>query len=170
MGLQRAGDEIADEFAAGAWFHFNPRRAHLGRLALTPPDDGSPALDPDSVLNPRTELDLWSGRVHAMYLLHGETVAVTTVGHPSDASFAVQVESRLLSQGWGVSWMFDAQPDDLAAFELPLRESTHWSRRAPGAATARRRIEETTYHVEVSTDGVLDARGDAALALSLIHI
>ncbi len=164
MGLQRAGDEIADEFAAGAWFHFNPRRAHLGRLALTPPDDGSPALDPDSVLNPRTELDLWSGRVHAMYLLHGETVAVTTVGHPSDASFAVQVESRLLSQGWGVSWMFDAQPDDLAAFELPLRESTHWSRRAPGAATARRRIEETTYHVEVSTDGVLDARGDAALA------
>lgn len=164
MGLQRAGDEIADEFAAGAWFHFNPRRAHLGRLALTPPGGGAHAVDPDDVRSPRTELDLWSGRVRAEYLLHGETVAVTTVGHPSEATFAVQVDSRLLRRGWGVSWIFDAQPDDLAAFELPLRESTSWTRRGAGAATARRRVEETAYHVEVSTNGDLQAHGDAARA------
>ncbi|MBT2486578.1 hypothetical protein J7E28_17920 [Microbacterium sp. ISL-108] len=166
MGLQRAGDEIADEFAAGAWFHFNPRRAHLGRLALTPPEGGSHVIETAAVQSPRTELDLWTGRVRAEYLLDGETVAVTTVGHPSDATFAVKVESGLLDRGWGVSWIFDPQPDDLAPFELPLRESTTWVRRGADAATARRRIEETTYHVEVSTNGDLDARGDVAVATS----
>jgi hypothetical protein len=124
MGLQRAGDEIADEFAAGAWFHYNPRRAHLGRLALTPPVGRPDRIDVTAVRDPRTELDLWSGHVHAQFVLEGEPVTVTTVAHPEKDVFAVSVESPLLQRGWGIAWIFDTQPDDLAAFELPLEEST----------------------------------------------
>ncbi|WP_447648131.1 hypothetical protein [Microbacterium forte] len=167
MGLQRAADPIADEFAAGAWFHYNPRRAHLGRLALTPPGGESASVDIESIRIPRLELDLWSGVVRAEYRLEGEHVTVTTVAHPEDASFAVRLESALLHQGWGIAWIFDAQPDDLAPFELPLRESTEWTRLSRMRWAAHRRIEETSYRVEVSTTGDLDAHGlDAVVATS----
>ncbi|MCS3442493.1 hypothetical protein [Microbacterium phyllosphaerae] len=167
MGLQRAGDEIADEFAAGAWFHYNPRRAHLGRLALTPPVGRPDRIDVTAVRDPRTELDLWSGRVHAQFVLEGESVTVTTVAHPEKDVFAVSVESPLLQHGWGVAWIFDTQPDDFATFELPLEESTQWERRTPGHWTGRRRIETTAYRVDVSTNGGLALGGaDATVATS----
>lgn len=161
MGLQRAGDEISEEFAAGAWFHYNPRRAHLGRLALTAPVAEAPLVDISMLENPRTELDLWTGRIHAEYQLAGEPVSVTTVGHPAEDSFAVRVESGLLRKGWGVSWVFDTQPDDLAPFELPLHESTTWTRHDSRHWTASRRVESTTFDVEMLTDGALEARGGA---------
>jgi hypothetical protein len=77
MGLQRAGDPIAEEFAAGAWYHFNPRRAHLGRLALVRPD-GTALDDPAALTGVRTELDLWTGTIQAAYVLDGERVRVIT--------------------------------------------------------------------------------------------
>lgn len=165
MGLQRAGDPIADEFAAGAWFHYNPRRAHLGRLALTPPAGSAQLLDVAAVADPRTELDLWSGRVHARYALDGQPVTVMTVAHPGEDAFAVTVESPLLRRGWGVAWIFDPQPDDIASFEVPLAESTRWTRRSPAHWAAHRRVEQTSYGLEVSTNGELGLRdADAVVA------
>ncbi|MET4538376.1 hypothetical protein ABIE37_000131 [Arthrobacter bambusae] len=158
MGLQRAGDPITDEFAAGAWFHYNPRRAHLGRLALVRTGDSGP-LEPSVISGARTELDLWSGCIEASYTIAGERVRVTTVADPEAHRFVVRVESALLSVGWGVAWVFDSQPDDLASFEEPLVERTEWAKHSTRNWVARRTIESTTYGVTVLTTGELDEHG-----------
>ncbi|MFD6444759.1 hypothetical protein ACFWEJ_06650 [Promicromonospora sp. NPDC060204] len=158
MGLQRAADPIPEELAPGAWFHYNPRRAHLGRLTLVR-TDGTVPEDPHVLGDPRTELDLWSGRVEARYVLAGEPVTVTTVADPGANRFAVRVESPLLSAGWGVAWVFDPQQDDLAWFEHLLDEETVWTATAPRRWTARRSVETTTYGVQVATTGVLSPHG-----------
>jgi hypothetical protein len=159
MGLQRAGDPISDEFEAGAWLHFNPRRAHLGRLALVR-SDGDELSDPAIVQDARTELDLWSGRVRAEYSIEGERVVVTTVADPVMHRFATRVESALLSRGWGVAWVFDAQPDDLASFEHSLTERTTWSPSSDSRWGARRQVEATSYDVDVVATGLLSAHGE----------
>ncbi|CAH0191983.1 hypothetical protein SRABI76_01795 [Microbacterium oxydans] len=157
MGLQRAADPISEEFVAGAWLHYNPRRAHLGRLALVDVDGRRP--EPSELRDIRTELDLWSGSIHATYELDGERVAVTTVADPVDARFAVRIESALLARGWGIAWVFDSQPDDLAWFEEPLDEATAWSERSAGHRVAERRIGRSTYAVDIRTDGALASDG-----------
>lgn len=168
MGLQRAGDEIAEEFAAGAWFHYNPRRAHLGRLVLTPPAGAPQLIDIAAMTDPRAELDLWSGRVRAEYSIGGEAVTVTTVAHPEQDAFAVKLESPLLLSGWGIAWTFDTQPDDLAPFELPLAESTTWTRLDPARWTARRRVETMSYGVEISTSGELGRQGEHSVVATAV--
>ena len=143
MGLQRAGDPIAPEYETGAWFHYNPRRAHLGRLALVGPGGEEPR-HPSLLSDVRTELDLWSATVHAEYTIEGERVSVTSVGDPTDDCFAVRVESPLLARGWGVAWVFDEQCDDLAPFEIPLEVTTSWWPQEPRTRVrgACRRIDK----------------------------
>lgn len=167
MGLQRAADLIPDDMAAGAWFHFNPRRAHLGRLALVRAADGL-LEEPTAITSPRTELDLWSGLIRAEYTLLGEPVRVLTVADPSAARVAVQVVSPLLSRGWGVAWVFDPQPDDLAWFELPLLEATNWVQRHDGRWLARHTVSSTAYWADIATTGKLQVvpGGSAAVALA----
>lgn len=168
MGLQRAADPIPDEFEPGAWFQFNPRRAHLGRLALVRPEGATPLDDPRLVRDARTELDLWSGSVHAEYAIEGEPVTVTTIADPKEHRFAARVVSPMLRSGYGVAWVFDTQPDDLAAFELPLKESTLWTQRGERRWTAMRGIESTSYGVDVVTTGALRdiGDGDAVVAVT----
>ena len=84
------------------------------------------SLDPSLIEDARTELDLWSGESTREYSIAGERVTVTTVADPRADRFAVRVESSLLVAGWGVAWVFDSQPDDLAWFEASLREDTTW--------------------------------------------
>lgn len=163
MGLQRAGDPIAEEFEAGAWFHYNPRRAHLGRLALVGPE-GRALQHPSLLTDVRTELDLWSGSVRAEYTVEGERFSVTTIGDPAADAFAVRVQSPLLAQGWGVAWVFDEQTDDLARFELPLEQSTSWTAHGPQRGVAQRVVESTRYHVGIQTTGTLAASGDSIRA------
>ncbi|MBW9110370.1 hypothetical protein [Microbacterium ureisolvens] len=163
MGLQRPADPIAEEFEAGAWFHYNPRRAHLGRLALVGPDGAEPQ-HPSLLVDVRTELDLWSATVRAEYSLEGERVSVTTVADPAGDVLAVDVESGLLQRGWGVAWVFDAQPDDLAAFELPVEHTTSWSPDGTRRGVAQRTVESTTYVVQIQTSGALVDGGDRILA------
>lgn len=163
MGLQRASDPIAPEHHAGAWFHYNPRRVHLGRLALVDPRGGE-VQHPSLLTDVRTELDLWSASVHARYTLDGAGVSVVSVADPTADSFAVRVESELLARGWGVAWVFDAQPDELAPFEVPLEESTSWAAEGPGQGRAERRVESTTYVVTIKTSGSLAYRLDRIVA------
>ncbi|MFK4806101.1 hypothetical protein ACI3KX_09545 [Microbacterium sp. ZW CA_36] len=163
MGLQRASDPIAPEYEAGAWFHYNPRRAHLGRLALVDPR-GQEIRHPSLLADVRTELDLWSASVRADYTLDGERVSVVSLADPTADSFAVRVESELLARGWGVAWVFDAQADELASFEVPLEESTIWTAEGRGQGTAERCVESTTYVVRMKTSGSLAYRADRIIA------
>jgi hypothetical protein len=168
MGLQRAADPIPEELEPGAWFQLNPRRAHLGRLALVRTRGATPLDDPRLIRDARTELDLWSGSVRAEYTIEGEPVAVTTVADPEAHRFAARVVSPLLRRGYGVAWVFDTQPDDLAGFELPLKESTLWTQRGEHRWTALRGVESTSYGVDVVTTGVLRdvGGGDAVVAVA----
>lgn len=162
MGLQRAADPIAGELEPGAWFQFNPRRAHLGRLALVRAD-GAPLDDPRLIRDARTELDLWSGSVRAEYTIEGEPVTVTTVADPEAHRFAARVDSPLLRRGYGIGWVFDPQPDDLATFELPPTESTTWTRHGARHWTALRAVEDARYGVDVVTTGTLRPVGEDAV-------
>ncbi|WP_425826252.1 hypothetical protein [Streptomyces fractus] len=158
MGLLRAGDTIPDELAAGAWFAYNPRRMHFGRLTLDAAP-GGPDLDtPHRLTDARTELDLWTGTTHATYRLDAAPVEVTTVAHPVHHRFAVRVRSELLASGLGVAWVFDPQPDDLAAFELPLTERGAWEELGPGRWRGHRTVESSYYTVDVETTGHLGVR------------
>jgi len=160
MGLLRAGDPVPEKLAAGAWLAYNPRRAHLGRLALDVLR-GGPALEsPEQLTAQRTELDLWSGAVEARFQLDGTPVEVTTVADPSAHRFSTRVVSPLLARGLAVSWIFDPQPDDLAWFENRIEESTTWHELAPGHWRARRQLEADGYEVDVVTNGILDIRYD----------
>lgn len=157
MGLQRPADPIPAELAPGAWFAYNPRRMHLGRLALDATTDGPLIEHPKQLVDARSELDLWSGTVTSEYRLDGAPVTVTTVAHPTAHSFAVRVSSPLLTRGLAVSWIFDPQRDDLAAFELPLVEDVSWEESGPGCWRGRRSVESTTYMVQIDTTGHLSA-------------
>lgn len=163
MGIQRAADPIPDDLAAGAWFSYNPRRAHLGRLALTSTGDGPDLRGPDQLTSIRAELDLWTGTAHSAYLLEGTPVQVTTVADPVEHRFAVRVTSDLLRRGLSVSWIFDEQPDDLADFELPLRQSVDWNEVTAGHWRATRHVESSSYTVDIETTGALTIGDQAAL-------
>lgn len=163
MGLQRAGDPIAPEYETGAWFHYNPRRAHLGRLALVGPGGEEPR-HPSLLSDVRTELDLWSATVHAEYTIEGERMTVTSVGDATDDCFAVRVESPLLARGWGVAWVFDEQCDDLAPFEISLEVTTSWFPQSRGRGFAERAVESTKYVVEIQTSGSLTEDADRIIA------
>ena len=166
MGLQRAGDPIPAELEAGGWFHFNPRRLHLGRLALVRTDE-QPLGDATALLeDPRAELDLWTGTISAHYRIDGIPVQVTTLADPVSSTFATRISSPLLRHGWGVAWIFDPQSDDLASFEHPLRESTSWTRHSPGAWSAHRSVEDCDYLARISTNGSLDAMTGAEGAVA----
>ncbi|GEL47930.1 hypothetical protein CHO01_30460 [Cellulomonas hominis] len=154
MGIQRAGDPLSEDVEPAAWLTYNPRRMHLGRLALVDAD-GRPLGDPGRLTDPRTELDLWTGVVLAEYRLDGEPVEVTTVADPAAHRFAVRVTSPLLARGLAVAWVFDPQRDDLAWFEQPVDAGTRWQQPAPGRATAQRRVESSAYEVDVVSDGFL---------------
>jgi len=162
MGIQRAGDPIPGELAAGAWFSYNPRRAHLGRLSLTSDAVGPDLRTPDLLTDIRAELDLWTGAAHSAYLLEGVPVEVTTVADPVEHRFAVRVRSDLLQRGLGVSWIFDRQPDDLADFELPLHEAVDWTEVSAGHWQATRRVESSTYTVDVETTGTVTVSASGA--------
>jgi len=155
MGLQRAGDPLPDDLAAGAWFAYNPRRLHLGRLTLDATADGPGLGCPTALEGARAELDLWSGTVRSTFHLEGKPVEVITTADPVTDRFATRVSSELLHGGLGVSWVFDPQPDDLAPFELPVAASICWEARSPGQWIGRRVVESTTYVVQIQTNGVL---------------
>jgi hypothetical protein len=156
MGIQRAGDPIPEDVEPAAWLTYNPRRMHLGRLALVSTSPGTPPLDdPAALASPRSELDLWSGVVRSSYRLEGEPVEVETVADPEAHRFAVRVTSPLLERGLAVAWVFDPQRDDLAWFESPVAAATSWEQPATGRAVARRRVESSQYTVAVVTTGTL---------------
>lgn len=164
MGLQRPADPIDEQYVAGAWLHFNPRRLHLGRLALVRVD-GTIVMT-DEIEKPRTELDLWAGEINARFTLDGTEVLVTTTVHPSTATVATRVQSSLLLDGWGVAWVLDGQRDDLASFEAPLDAVTGWSVREPQRWVGHRKVESTVYGMRVTTTGELTALTDGVLATS----
>lgn len=155
QGLLRPGDGIPPGQWPGAWHHFNPRRAHLGRLALLCRDDPRAAEDPAHYTAVRTTLDLWTGTVTAEYAIDGIQARVRTVADPHVARFAVRIESDALREGWSVGWVFDPQADDLAEFEHPLQASTRWRRHRASAWTALRCIEDLAYEVDVVATGEL---------------
>jgi hypothetical protein len=167
MGLQRPTDHIPPELEAGAWLHSNPRRLHLGRLALCGVGGFRAPSHPSELTDPRLHLDLWTGTVTAEYSLNGAPVRVTTAAHPESATFAVRVESSLVAEGLAVQWCFDEQPDDLAAFEHPVRCGTSWHT-DDDACIAVRTVEQSEYTVAVRSSGCLevDEPGQRAIATS----
>jgi hypothetical protein len=166
MGLLRAGDPIPQSLEAGAWLAFNPRRLHLGRLALETSGGLAPLVDPEQLEGVRTSLDLYSGLVTATYRLEGLPVVVRTAADPESDTFAVRVESDLLRRGLGIAWVFDDQKDDLAEFESPPREQVRWVLAEDRHGVAVRTVESSEYSVELTTTGSMTMTDDRRVRFS----
>lgn len=156
MGLYRPGDEIPEELSAAAWLHFNPRRLHLGRLALSAHGDFEAPRGPQELEDKRLALDLYSGTATAEYVFRGERVRVTAAVDPERDLIAARIESALLKDGLAIEWLFEDQKDDLARFEEPPATSTAWTR-GDGTASALRRVGTSTYRAEFRTTGQFEA-------------
>ena len=165
MGLQRPEDGVIPDRPAAAWLHYNPRRLHLGRLALAAWGDFEVPGSPDDLEQKKLELDLLSGSVDAEYRLHGVRVHVKTTVHPTTDVIATRIESELLANGLAVQWRFDGQKDELAAFESAPASSTRW-RVGHGEAVAVRRVGSASYSVSVRSSGELSLGpgGDSLVA------
>ncbi|MGA0567373.1 hypothetical protein ACO2Q7_08585 [Rathayibacter sp. KR2-224] len=157
MGLYRPTDDIPADLEAAAWLHFNPRRLHLGRLALAARGALTAPGHPDELREKHLRLDLYSGTVEADYVLHGSRVHVTTTVHPSESVIATRVESDLLAQGLAVEWRFESQKDDLASFETTPETSSRWEV-GHGRATAHRRVGSSSYSAELASSGSVEMR------------
>src|SRR5437870_4761033 len=116
MGIAIPGQDIPAEDEAAAWLASNPRRLHLGRLALYTSADLPALTGPDQLEAPVVALDLWAGVVESRFRLAGEPVVVTAAAHPDDDILTVRVVSPLLARGLAVTWVFDEQPDPIHTF------------------------------------------------------
>ncbi|MHA7986288.1 hypothetical protein ACX9R5_10820 [Rathayibacter sp. CAU 1779] len=155
MGLHRPEDDIPVDLQAAAWLHFNPRRLHLGRIALGGHGTYTPPQHPSELHNKQLTLDMFSGTVTAQYEYDGTPVRVTTTVHPTADIIATRVESDLLTRGLAVEWIFDQQKDAIASFETAPETSTRWEM-SPHHASAHRRVGATSYTATITSSGSLE--------------
>ncbi|KAL4901380.1 hypothetical protein BDW74DRAFT_160366 [Aspergillus multicolor] len=78
------------------WLIANPHRVNLGRVGLLYKGRN---ISVDDLSETVQSLDLYSGVLTSEFILHGQKVAVTTIGDPSSDIVAVDVQSSLLQDG-----------------------------------------------------------------------
>lgn len=152
MGLLRPEDGIPAEDEAASWLALNPRRMHLGRLALRLASPLSERVTLDDIEPLEQELDLWSGIIRSRFMLDGVPVTVTTAAHPTQDLIAVRVESTLVREGLCIEWIFEDQKDALTEYETMPTALTEWVVQ-PDGATARRTLGALCYDVSVLAEG-----------------
>ena len=151
MGLELPVGPVTDDVEAAAWLNFNPRRLHLGRLALVLP--GQSDLAPTDIVDGTLMLELEVGRIDAAFQLRGAPVEVSIVVDPHQDRIAARVSSPLLRSGLAVAWIFDPQQDALAPFEAPLRDDVHWRRPRRDRWVARHEVEDAAYLTGITVGG-----------------
>jgi hypothetical protein len=148
--------EVAEEYRAGAWLHANPQRVDLGRVGieLRADADGEVERDPAALTDVEQRLHLWSGLLESSFTYAGERVTVRTVAAPDDAVVAFRIESPLLRDGRArVTVRFPYASDGFFQtddWDADDRHETGLVVHGPGRATVGRRLDDTTYAVELA--------------------
>lgn len=166
--------QIAEEFRAGAWLNANPQRLDLGRIGFEfrPEPDADPEPDPAALSQVAQSLDLWTGVLDSSFDYQGSPVAVSTASAPDAATVAFRISSALLIDGRarivlrfpyasdGFSRTDDW--DSVDRHESVIDASEH------GVAVIRRRLDDTSYSVRVTTSSGRVESGDAPHVFVLV--
>lgn len=139
----------------------NPHRFNLARIGLRLLHEDGTLASVNSLRNTRQKVDLWTGAAESHFEFDGHPVWVHTVVHPEDAAVACKVESPLLESGrvaieiafaypagvWGPR-VDDWEKSDRHTTSLAL-DNSH--------VQLFRKLDETSYSVEVISNGDLHA-------------
>ncbi|WP_194903925.1 hypothetical protein [Catenulispora rubra] len=161
------GGGDGEDYRAGAWLHMNPQRLDLGRigLVLRPTAGADPETDPAVLVDPRQNLDLWTGAITSVFEYAGHEVRVITVTDPHHARVAFRIESKLLATGLAsVAIRFPYASDNFfgtADWSAPDRHTTTLQPLDGRACRFVRELDDSTYSMRLDwTDGTIAAAGE----------
>ena len=130
--------------AEGAWNYFrqNPGRLPLGQIRFHLFKADGKLIEPTDLNKIRQTLDLWTGIVESSYEIEGVPVKVVTCCHPQQDLVAVQVKSKLMSEGrLKVFWEFPA---------VTANEVTEAETQGAGRVDLTRTLDADRYFVSVA--------------------
>ncbi|WP_374166628.1 hypothetical protein [Arcticibacter sp. MXS-1] len=84
---------------ASEWFRKSVHRLQLGNLGFDMLRKDGRAVTTADIKNIRQELNLWTGVLSSHFTIEGIPVDVTTIAHQDQDMVAVQVKSKLISEG-----------------------------------------------------------------------
>ncbi|SPQ27484.1 305bdf51-8557-4586-925b-45dc976ca614 [Thermothielavioides terrestris] len=147
------------------WLIQNPNRLNLANVGFT---FGQQNVTEDDLQQKSQELDLWSGRLSSSFVYNGSSVQVETWADPGSDTVAVNVQSKLLTQGLGL--FFDFPYPDTEKFNAPFvghfnltsKHSTVLEQLSPNTARIKHSLDGATYFTHVAWTGRGRIDGPAA--------
>lgn len=142
---------------AAGWLRANPHRLGLARIGFEFTKKNGEKVVVDDLKHVAQKLDLWTGRLISHFTIEGEGVDVETLCHPDKDILAVQVGSKLISNGrlkvsfrfaYG-SDQFGKAPEDWAK---PEKHSTEMEPISESQTRLRRILDADSYVVDVLYD------------------
>jgi hypothetical protein len=85
--------------AAGKWLRSSPHRLGLARIGFELTKKNGEKVVVEDLQNIMQKLDLWTGRIISHFTIEGEAVNLETICHPQQDILAVQIGSKLISEG-----------------------------------------------------------------------
>jgi hypothetical protein len=146
--------------AAGKWLRSSPHRLGLARIGFELTKKNGEKVFIDDLQDIEQTLNLWNGNLNSKFYVEGEPVIVKTISHPLQDAVAVQVSSRLVSEGrlkvsfrfaYG-SDQFGKEPED---WTKPERHTTTLSHSREGgnpegsSVRFTRKLDDDSYIVDV---------------------
>jgi len=148
--------QVTDANRPGAWLNANPQRIDLGRIGFVFRDETGAVIDvvPTDLTDTEQSLDLWTGEISTSFRYAGELVRVTTVVAPTESVAAFRISSTLLQDGrLAIGMRFPYAHDGFfqtSEWGKPERHVSTLQTVGLGAATIDRRLDETTYQVQLA--------------------
>ena len=143
------------------WYRINPHRLHLGVIGLELPVVQGAKADSARIQKVSQRLNLWEGHIESRFELDGNAVEVQTVCHPTRDEIAAQITTPgTLSAPIGVNFRFGyptgQHSDDTCRWDHADKHTTTLLDKGSHHALLVRKLDETTYYVQINWEG--DAR------------
>ncbi|EPS35285.1 hypothetical protein H072_11365 [Dactylellina haptotyla CBS 200.50] len=137
------------------WMIQNPHKINLGRIGLS--FNGMNISEAD-LKDKKQVLDLWTGTITSSFTLSGETVVVTTVGHPEQDIVSFGIASKLLGTGALSTFIDYPYADGKSKFEAPFvgiwnavaNHTSTITHNAKTKAIIQHTLDATTYFTSIS--------------------
>lgn len=144
----------------------NPHKLHLGLVGLKILNNKGLRVQLSELTNINQKLDLWTGNIVTAYNIDGTPVTVQLVCHQEKDQISVRIESSLLEEGrLSVEYRFPYGKTCHVCpgydFASPDKHTSTLTTRGEGAASVERKLDETSYHVNLKWDNGELVQNDA---------